>query len=180
MSEGGKLDAATKDFIRRLAGLGLTTQEIAHVTGVPSSTFYYRMSRDPTISEAIQQGKAQFKADLLTRAFKRARHGDSDMLKFLLARVCGVNEKQVHEHRFGASVDYSEMTLEQLDDQRKQIEERLNCLNNQTVMALLPAGSTPISESIPASFTATDSEPTTPSSETPNAIPLPKLSTGSY
>lgn len=179
-SEGVKLDAATKDLIRRLAGIGLTTQEIAHVTGVPSSTFYYRMSRDPEISNAIHQGKAQYKADLLTRAFQRARRGDGDMLKFLLARVCGVNEKQIHEHRFGVNVDYSEMTLDQLEAQKEEIQERLNCLDNQTVLALLPAGSTPISESIPVSFTPIQEPETKPSEQQPSAIPSQKRSTGSY
>jgi len=56
----------------KLAGIGLTIKQIAHMLDVSKATLDRRMSEDPKVSEALEKGRAQAASKVMMSAFNMA------------------------------------------------------------------------------------------------------------
>jgi len=119
--------------IKQLAGLGLTTREIANFFQMSPDTFYVRCRENPEILRTIEEGKTEAKKNLLAKSYLKAiggkpqdpNSGDNDMLKWLLARVHGMSEKQIIEHRM--RMQEENLTIDELEERIKELEEKESC-----------------------------------------------------
>lgn len=125
------IDLSDLHTIEKLAKLGHPVGEICDILGMSRSTFYERVAEMPEILRTVKRGKADGKSNLLRKANLKAygkdptdpAQGDSDMIKFLLARVHGLSEKQVIEHHEGR--EYDGMTDEELWQEFDKLKEML-------------------------------------------------------
>lgn len=119
--------------IEAFAALGLSVVEIADVFNISRATFFERMSEMPEIRQIIQRGKAAAKNNLLRKSYDMALEGDKDMLKYLLSRVHGLSETQVHEIQ--QKVNVGEMSDEEIIEEIDRLTKkthRIKLLGNPT------------------------------------------------
>lgn len=62
--------------VERLAGLGLTQEEIACSLGIAASTFYNHKAESGEIGDAIKRGKASAAQEVSNQLFQRCKNGD--------------------------------------------------------------------------------------------------------
>ncbi|MCA9813349.1 MAG: hypothetical protein KC483_10895 [Nitrosarchaeum sp.] len=125
------LDSHLKS-IEAFAGLGLTNKEIAHILGISEARFYDRIKEKPEIAESIERGKATAKNNLLAKAYNKSigkgandlNSGDNDMLRWTLARVHGMSEKKILEHRDGDNL--KNKSKEELEKLLQEMEAEQN------------------------------------------------------
>ncbi len=112
-------DLSDIDQIEKMAEIGLNVGEICEIFGIHRDTFYERAKEMPDLLPTVERGKKNGKRSLLLKAHQKAfgwkpkhpKSGDNDMIKFLLSRVHGLAEKQVHEIKTSDLDDKSEAEL---------------------------------------------------------------------
>jgi hypothetical protein len=87
-----KIDIDIKE-IERLAGLGLTEEEIALNLGVSVDTLGRRKKDTADFAESIARGKARTKRNIGNKVYEKAMNGDSSMLKWFEQSRFGYTEK---------------------------------------------------------------------------------------
>lgn len=95
--ELGMLDKDTPNLIeqaRKLASLGLNQQTIAAALGISRSTFYRRLTENPELELAIEQGRALAVADVAQKMMARAKTGDDfQSMAFILRSRGGFDDR---------------------------------------------------------------------------------------
>jgi hypothetical protein len=83
--------------IMRMAGLGLTLDEIALILDINPGTLD-RWLVDPEIKKLYKMGRAEIHHKMTTSAYRMALEGDRVMMIFLLKTKFGYREVERHEH----------------------------------------------------------------------------------
>lgn len=91
--------------IERLAGIGLTDEEICYAVGVSHQTFYKNKRNSAVFAEAIKRGKATAKSRIGKRIFEKAEAGDTTALIWVEKSRYGYTDKQDIEIRLESEVD---------------------------------------------------------------------------
>ena len=92
--------------VERLAGLGLTQEQIAHNLGIGLSTLYKRKSEMKEFVEAIERGKANAINQVANRLFEKAMDGDNvAMIYFMKCRDPQQWNERVIEKKHGVEPD---------------------------------------------------------------------------
>jgi len=115
-------DLSQLDLVRKLAGIGCNVSDICYLIGISRATFYRKLAANPALSEALEKGKAEAKSSLLTTLYKQATSGDFRALAFSLSVIHGVGSKLIDDHSNNLR------SIEDIDDELAQIEERERCL----------------------------------------------------
>lgn len=92
--------------VERLAGLGLTNEEIALALGISEATLYRRKVDTESFERAMKRGKAKVKVDIGNRVYEKAMEGDSSMLKWFEQSRFGYSEKQAIDHSGKLEIEY--------------------------------------------------------------------------
>lgn len=79
-----KIDGMDFEMLFRLAQLGVTDEEIAHVLGIATSTVYNLKKSHPDFLEAIKRGKEEADNNVEISLYKRARGYEHDEDKIFL------------------------------------------------------------------------------------------------
>lgn len=94
-SKGGrpylKISEQDRGEIKRLAGLGLTVEEIATIKGISARTLYNRCAAE------MKEGKTSAKALVISRLMQNIKDGKEASIFFYLKTQCGWKETQVIE-----------------------------------------------------------------------------------
>ncbi len=112
------------ETIEKLAGYGLTTEQIADYLGVSRPTFYRYQAKDPRINETIERGKAKAATMITGRAYQMAADGKHEsMTKFWLQTRLRwrTEERVVHEGAIDTSGHVSTLTAEQREKRIKEL-----------------------------------------------------------
>ena len=83
--------------IERLAGLGLTREEIALCIGVSETTIYNRQRESEVFEAAIKSGRANAARDISNKLFELAKAGDMTAIIWYEKTRCGRTDKVAHE-----------------------------------------------------------------------------------
>ena len=87
--------------VERLAGMGLTREQIALCLGISETTLYDRQRESEEFAQAIKKGEAVGIQQVANKLFSKATvDGDTTSLIFYLKTRAGWKETQVNEHRF--------------------------------------------------------------------------------
>lgn len=92
--------------VERLAGLGLTQEEIATSLGFSERTFRNRKKDSAAFADAIKRGKASAAEEISNQLFEKAKTGDLGAIIWYEKTRCGRTDK--------LTIDLSKLTDEQL------------------------------------------------------------------
>jgi hypothetical protein len=81
------------DVVRRAAGLGCTTSEIATLVGVGRATFFDHLKVDEDLKNAIDEGRARGCITLRRMQWQQAELGNPTMLIWLGKQLLGQRDK---------------------------------------------------------------------------------------
>lgn len=84
--------------VERLAGLGLSEEQIALSVGVCRDTITRRKREDPAFHAAIKRGKAKTATDIANALYNKAMTGDTTAIIWYEKTRCGFSDKQRVEH----------------------------------------------------------------------------------
>jgi predicted DNA-binding protein (UPF0251 family) len=86
--------------IERMAGCGLTQQEIAATLGISGDTLTRRKleANETAVAEALERGRAKAAAAVGNALYRKALKGDVPAIRWFEATRFGRSEKQVLEH----------------------------------------------------------------------------------
>jgi transcriptional regulator with XRE-family HTH domain len=98
--------------VERLAGLGLTQEEIALSLGVSLATITRRSRDSDDFDEAIKRGSARALGEVANALFQRAIRGDISAAIWWEKTRAGRSEKNVNQN---LNVDISNLSNEQLE-----------------------------------------------------------------
>lgn len=82
----------------RLAGLGLTQEEIALSLGISERTLYENKAKSAEFAEAIKKGKAKTKRTVANRLFEKVEDGDLGAIIWFEKTRLGYSDKMVNAH----------------------------------------------------------------------------------
>jgi DNA-binding XRE family transcriptional regulator len=127
--------------IEKMAGLGLTVEQMAALLEMSKATFDRRMEDTPGAIEALEKGRATASHKVMETAYRMATSGRTPaMTMFWLKCRERWREVSVHEHSGPGGRPIETRALNQLTD--GEIDERLAALNAR----LLTSGADPGSE----------------------------------
>jgi hypothetical protein len=81
------------DVVRRTAGLGCTSDEIATLLGIGRRTFYDYLKADEGLKDAIDEGRDQGRITLRRLQWQEAKAGNATMLIWLGKQLLGQRDK---------------------------------------------------------------------------------------
>ena len=81
------------DAVQRAASLGCTYEELAVIIGIGKTQFYEHLDRDPSLKEAINEGRAVGRTTLRRQQWQRAEAGSDTMLIWLGKQLLGQKDK---------------------------------------------------------------------------------------
>lgn len=87
-----------KDYVKKLASIACTTEEIAFVIGVSKDTIERRCK------EELEQGRAQAKTSLRHFQFKAAEKGNAALLIWLGKQLLGQKDRQDNDDSDGQAI----------------------------------------------------------------------------
>lgn len=84
--------------VERLAGLGLTQEEIALSLGISERTLYENKAKSAEFAEAIKSGKAKTKRTVTNKLMEKIEDGDLGAIIWYEKTRLGFNDKVVNSH----------------------------------------------------------------------------------
>lgn len=95
MKPGPKEKKINLEEVKKLAGLGLTKDEISMALGMSHTSFYNKKRSDHKIEEAIQKGRAKFKIFVTDILILQAKNGSATAAIWLDKTRCGSREPNI-------------------------------------------------------------------------------------
>lgn len=84
--------------VERLAGLGLTNEEIALSLGIGEATVYRKKNEDDSFDSAIKKGRIKVKREISNVLYDKAIGGDLGSIVWFDKTRLGFSDKVSHEH----------------------------------------------------------------------------------
>ena len=76
------------DKVQQLASTGLNTAQIGAMLGMSRRTMYMRLSEDPRLKAARDEGRSKSVAMVVNRLFAKCMEGDYSAMQFFLRNIC--------------------------------------------------------------------------------------------
>lgn len=100
--------------VKRLAGQGLTLDQIARCLGIARTTFWQARKADEELQQALEDGKAEAVRDVTNALYQKALEGDNTAMIFWLKNRAGWADAYKHEV---TNKSPDEMTIDELAEQ---------------------------------------------------------------
>ena len=121
--EGAKMGRPRKEVdskkVEQLARLQCTLEEIASALGISDETLLARRKEDPSITDAIERGRAEGKTSLRRLQYASAKKGSVPMQKWLGTQWLGQKDK--------ADIDTTVTERKQIVIHRGEEKEEVEC-----------------------------------------------------
>lgn len=122
MKPGPKEKKINLEQVKKLAGLGLTKDEIGMTLGMSHTSFYNKKRMNPEIEEAIQKGRAKFKIFITDILIKQAKKGSASAAIWLDKTRCGTRETIGVDFNGNLNANVSQETN---DERARKTRERM-------------------------------------------------------
>lgn len=114
--------------VARLAGLGLTREQIAALLNISLPTLYSRQKEDPAFAEAMKSGRAKSLEVVSSRLMELVAEGNLGAMIFYLKSQGGWSEKQSIEltGKNGGAIEVNNHGVESLSTEQLLEIARMN------------------------------------------------------